>query len=330
VLEPAEIEATLLLVGDAGEPDPRHAGAPLDSVHAQAAEAPGRTIVLFLGDNVYPDGIPAEGAMEWADARRRLQAQVRAVPPGARGIFVMGNHDWASGAAFGLHAVRLQEALIADLAEGRDVRVLPGNGCPGPATVEAGRLRLVLVDTQWWLHSYIVTDESSDCPTNLHTVTAALREQVRPAFEGQVVVAAGHHPLMTGGKHGGYCGITAPVNRFVASSQDILSGKNRALRDSLTSAFAGQAPLVYAAGHDHNLQVLRGQPAARYLLVSGAGSYTKATCAVHMRESYYSAHYRSGFMRLDVMRGGGVLLRVYHFDRQGRGGLDYSRWLEAR
>jgi hypothetical protein len=25
-----------------------------------------------------------------------------------------------------------------------------------------------------------------------------------------------------------------------------------------------------------------------------------------------------------------VLLRVYHFDRQGRGGLDYSRWLEAR
>jgi hypothetical protein len=227
-------------------------------------------------------------------------------------------------------AIRLQQALIRQLAEGRNVRLLPENGCPGPVSVDAGRLRLILVDTHWWLHDYIVTDASSNCPTDVHTATAALREQVRPVHTNQVTVVAGHHPLMTGGKHGGYCGITAPFNRFVSSPQDILSAKNRTMRDSLAAAFAGQPPLVYAAGHDHNLQVLRGLPDARYLLVSGAGSDPKATCAVHMRETYYSAHNRTGFMRLDIMRGSGVLLSVYHFDSEGNGGLYYTRWLEPR
>lgn len=87
---PEEIEITLFLIGDAGEPDPREVGAPLDSIYAQASLAPERSIILFLGDNVYPTGIPEEGQAEWADARRRLAAQVNAVPPGARGIFIPG------------------------------------------------------------------------------------------------------------------------------------------------------------------------------------------------------------------------------------------------
>lgn len=326
---PDEIETTLLLIGDAGEPDPRRVGAPLDSLRTHALEAPARTIVVFLGDNVYPAGIPEDGAAEYADARRRLAAQVNAVPAGARGIFVPGNHDWAHSEPFGLYAIRLQERLIRDLAQGRDVRLLPANGCPGPVSVDAGRLRLVLLDTQWWLHSYIVTDEASDCPTNVHTVTSALREQVRTE-PGRVVVVAAHHPLMTGGKHGGYCGITGPFHRFAGSSQDILSGKNRQMRDSLASAFSAQRPLIYAAGHDHNLQVLRGRPSAEYLLVSGAGSYAKAACAVRMRESYWVSQNHSGFMRVDIMRRQGVLLRAYHFDGGGRGGLVYSRWLEPQ
>jgi hypothetical protein len=330
-VRPDEIETTVLLIGDAGEPDPRNPlPPPLDSLAAHAAAAPDRTVIVFLGDNVYPDGIPEEGAAEWADARRRLAVQVRAVPPGARGIFLSGNHDWASGDAFGLYAVRLQERLIRELADGRAVELLPSNGCPGPVSIDRGRLRLVVLDTQWWLHSYIVEDEDSNCPTNVRTVTAALREAVRPTREDQVVVVAAHHPLLTGGKHGAYCGITGPFKRFAGSSQDILSGRNRQMRDSLTSAFAGQPPLVYAAGHDHNLQVLRGGSDAGYVLISGAGAQSRVACAVRMRESHFVSQHRVGFMRLDIMRGGGVLLSVYDFDREGRGGMAYARWLETR
>ena len=326
-----QIETTLFLIGDAGEPDPRQIGAPLDSLTAQASVAPERTIVVFLGDNVYPAGMPAEGAAEWADARRRLEAEVRAIPAGARGIFVPGNHDWADETPFGLYSIRLQDRLIASLAQGRNVRLIPANGCPGPVPIDVGRLRLVALDSQWWLHSYIVRDSSSHCPTStMSEVTAALRNEVRPPGDGRVVFVVAHHPLMTGGAHGGYCGVTGPYRRFGGSSQDILSGANRTMRDSIRSAFTGHPPLAYVAGHDHNLQVLKGGRNVNYILVSGAGSSSKTECAVKMRESYYVTQHRAGFMRVDILKNKGVLLRVFRYPAGKHGALAYSRWLELQ
>lgn len=329
---PQDIETTLFLIGDAGEPDPREVGggAPLDSLAVHAAEAPERTVIVFLGDNVYPDGIPEEGRAEWADARRRLEAQVRAVPRGARGIFVPGNHDWAHEEAYGLYSIRLQERMIGALAAGRDVRMLPGNGCPGPVPVDIGRLRLIALDTQWWLHEYIVSDTAARCATTMGAVTAELRRQVRAPGETRVVVVAAHHPLMTGGEHGGYCGITGPFRRFAGRSQDVMSTKNRRMRDSLEAAFLANPPLVYAAGHDHSLQVLHGGRSVKRILVSGAGSAAKVSCAVRLRESLYTSPHRAGFMRVDILRDRGVLLRVYRYTSAGRGGVAFSTWLEPR
>ena len=135
---------------------------------------------------------------------------------------------------------------------------------------------------------------------------------------------------MTGGAHGGYCGVTGPFRRFGPQSQDILSSANRTMRDSLRSAFAGRPPLAYVAGHDHTLQVLRGGRNVNYLLVSGAGSPSKTECAVKLRESYYDTQHRAGFMRVDILKGKGVLLRVFRYPATGSGALAYSRWLELR
>ncbi len=297
---------------------------------AQARVAPSRSVIVFLGDNVYPSGIPAEGHAEYADSRRRLEAQVNAVPMGARGIFVPGNHDWSAAGPFGLYAVRLQERMIAALAGGRDVRMLPGNGCPGPVQFDAGRLRLITLDTQWWLHGFIVRDAESRCPESPAAVTAALRQQLRTSPEGRVTIVAAHHPLMTGGEHGGYCGVKGPFHRLGGRAQDIISALNRTMRDSIEAAFSANPPLAYAAGHEHNQQVLRGGPNVPYLLVSGAGSASKASCGVRLRESLYVSQHRTGFMRVDIMRGKGTLLRVFHYRSNGRGGLTFSRWLEDR
>lgn len=329
---PADVETSLFLIGDAGEPDPRAplGGVPLESLTVQAAVAPQRSVIVFLGDNVYPDGIPELGVAEYADARRRLEAQVLAVPAGARGVFIAGNHDWASEAPYGLFAVRRQEELIAGMARGRDVRMLPGDGCPGPVSMDIGRLRLIALDTQWWLHNYIVRDSSSRCaPTTMGQVTAELRRQVVAPGERRVVILAGHHPLMTGGEHGAYCGVTGPFHRFAGRSQDVMSSANRRMRDSIEAAMSAAPPLVYAAGHDHSLQVLYGGENVKFILVSGAGSPSKVSCAVRLRESYYTSPHRSGFMRVDILRDRGVLLRVYRFSASG-GGLAYSLWLEDR
>lgn len=329
-LEPQEIETTLFLIGDAGEPDPRESPVALDSLKRQASQTPGRTIIVFLGDNVYPNGVPVDSALTWPDSRRRLEAQVNAVPANASAIFIPGNHDWSQGGPYGLYAVRLEERLIKSLAAGRDIRSLPGNGCPGPVALDFGRLRLITLDTQWWLHDFIVRDASSNCNQTTGAVTAALREMVKTTADGRVTVVTGHHPMMTGGVHGGYCGVTGPFRRLGGRSQDILSSLNKAMRDSLDAAFSAKPPLVYAAGHDHALQVMKGAPNAQYFLVSGAGSVDKTECAVYMRESYYVSQHRAGFMRIDILRDKGVLLSVFDYSSNGVPGPSFSRWLEVR
>src|SRR5688572_26164393 len=85
---PDEIETTLFLIGDAGEPLRR--GDPVLAAlrHAVAARAD-RAIVAFLGDNIYSRGMPPEGALDRRDAERRIDAQLAVVTgTGARGIFV--------------------------------------------------------------------------------------------------------------------------------------------------------------------------------------------------------------------------------------------------
>lgn len=327
---PSEIESTIFLVGDAGEQDPRNSSPVLDSLKALASLAPNRTYIVFLGDNVYPSGIPEEGRAEYADARRRLSDQVDAVPAGAHGIFIPGNHDWAATGPFGLYAVRLEEKMITALAPGRDIHMLPGGGCPGPVAVEIGRLRLITLDTQWWLQNFIVRDGESKCKTDVASVTATLRDLVGSTPDGRLTLVTGHHPLMTGGEHGGYCGITGPFRRFGGASQDIMSSANKTMRDSIESAFKAKPPLMYAAGHDHNLQVMKGAPYAEYFVVSGAGSPSKASCGVYLRESYYVSQHRTGFMRMDILRNKGVLLTAYEYTGGGSRGLPFSRWLEAK
>jgi hypothetical protein len=326
-IKPEDTETTLFLIGDAGEQDPRQPSLVLDSLRRQAATAPG-AVIVFLGDNVYPNGIPRDSSIEFADARRRLRSQVDAVPPNARAIFVPGNHDWSQGTAYGLYSVRLQEDLIRAMARGRDIRMLPGNGCPGPVAVDIGRLRIIALDTQWWLHDFIVHDSVSLCPHTTGQVTDSLRKVLRSTADGRVAIPVGHHPMMTGGVHGGYCGITGPFRRLGGASQDILSSLNRQMRDSLETAFRAKPPLLYASGHDHSLQVMKGAPSTQYFVVSGAGSQDKTECSVYMRESYYVSQHRVGFMRVDILRNKGVVLRVFDFSGAGVPGRSFARWLE--
>ncbi|HYS59496.1 MAG TPA: hypothetical protein VEM27_02815, partial [Gemmatimonadales bacterium] len=86
---PAQIDATLFLIGDAGGP-----AAPPDSepvfmaLRAAAASAP-HAVIVFLGDNVYPDGMPDSAAPGRAKAERVLTQQLRVLQAsGARGFFV--------------------------------------------------------------------------------------------------------------------------------------------------------------------------------------------------------------------------------------------------
>ena len=201
---PGDVVATVFLIGDAGSPAP--GGEPvLEALTHDASLARGRGTIVFLGDNVYPRGIPDSFAPSRADAERRLREQMAVVrETGARGIFVPGNHDWAKHAASGWDAIRRQGALIA--ADSGPMVMLPAGGCPGPAMADVGnRFRLVFLDTQWWLHKGPKPGpaNSACAPSTPEGIVDSLRGLIASAGSLDVVVT-GHHPLVSGGIHGGH------------------------------------------------------------------------------------------------------------------------------
>ncbi len=351
--EPADIETTVFLIGDGGNPDP--AGEPvLQALRAALGSAPGERVVVLLGDNIYPNGLPDSSAPDRAEMERRIDAQVDAILlTGVRGLVVPGNHDWAKQGMDGWNAVRRQAAYIARRSGGQVVMV-PADGCPGPTVVDVGRrLRIVALDTQWWLHGGPKPEGNGNgCrAATRQAVQDSLRADLAAAGPRQVLMVA-HHPLASGGEHGGFFGwkdqifplrnirpwlllplpglgtIYALARQWGVSSQDVAGPANRRMRQALAAAMSEHPPLIWADGHDHNLQVLEGQgKGPRHLLVSGAGFIGHESPVTPLVATRYSTR-AAGFMRLDVTKAGRVRLGVLGVERHQPAQERFSIWLE--
>lgn len=347
----AAVETSLFLIGDAGEPAP--AGEPvLAALGRTLTAAAGNKVVVFLGDNVYPRGVPDSAAPDRAEAERRLVAQMEVARDAvARVYFIPGNHDWAKLGMDGWAAIRREQQVIESRGWA-GTTLVPSAGCPGPVAEPVGeRLLLVFLDTQWWLHTGPKPmHPTSSCPADSEQeVTDSLYAMLARAGSRSVVVA-GHHPLASAGPHGGFftwkdhifplrkaaewiwlplpvVGSLYPLFRMAGQiPQDLSHADYQRMLTALGAALTPARPLVYAAGHEHALQVLTGRP-VEYVLVSGGGYYGHAN-PVTWRDETLFARQAKGFMRLEVLQDGRVRLGVIEVNADGVGSEVYSKWLK--
>ncbi|MFQ5628079.1 MAG: metallophosphoesterase [bacterium] len=353
-----QVNYRLFLIGDAGEPAKKHAEPVLKSLADRAGIINDRTAVIFLGDNIYPAGLPVPDAPQRAELERKLVAQIEVMKnSGAQGIFVPGNHDWNHGGEGGQAALKRQEEFVEN--ELGDGAFLPVGGCPGPVKLDFDGIRLIVIDTQWWLHKH--EKPISECfeKKGIDTEHKAkeqfihdLTSHIASAGNRQVVIVA-HHPLATHGPHGGFfdwkdhifpltelvdwlyipmpvIGSLYPLIRWqiVKSDQDLAGSENKKLVHSLTDAISkSNKPVIYAAGHDHALQVLQGDGKTGFILISGLGSEAKASKVGHGDDTLF-AHVQPGFMELDFLKNGNVYLRVFEQKEEGSGyEIAFSSWV---
>lgn len=327
ILPDDTLRTRLILVGDAGEAD----AAVLGEVAVWAGQSPDRTLVIFLGDNMYPEGMTRRRRGE---ADRRILPQIDAATGGgARALFVPGNHDWADGGAEGYEAVLAEAEYVADRLP-HESGFLPLDACPGPVAVDRlPGLRIVAVDTQWWLHEGSKPTET--CPQSSPQEFAA--ELSRLMDTDRDVVIAAHHPLDGFGRHAGFSDwkehllppligtVIAMKRKLWPSNQEFKSGPYQAMTELFESALPERSEdrglLLWAAGHEHSLQVLDGK-VVDYVLVSGSAA--KTTPVGHGPGTIF-AQSQPGFMVLDFLTSGRTRLRII----EPGGDEVYAMWLRT-
>ncbi|HEX2079845.1 MAG TPA: metallophosphoesterase [Longimicrobium sp.] len=328
------VALNLVLIGDGGLPDPD--GEPvLRALQNEIGAAPERSFVVFLGDNLYPVGLADTLTEPGREGLRILRAQMQPLrDTRTRGVFVPGNHDWAQGAPEGWQNVARQERFINTEGAGL-IGMEPRGGCPGPVVIDLGEhARVIAIDTHWWLHPATKPGPDRCTPGTEDGVVDSLRIALATAGERKTIVVS-HHPIVSGGQHGGYFDwptYLIPVHPWARiaglfARQDVTGREYRHMSAQLRRAFVVDTPTVYAAGHEHNLQVLRREP-ARYLLISGTGIYGHTTPSRRITGTRYVRE-ASGYMRITFLADGRARLGVMVVDAQGNATEDFSMWLDA-
>jgi hypothetical protein len=329
---PDPVVKRIFLVGDAGElKDGHHPVCDWLKAHIDWDDT--SNVLVYLGDNIYPRGMPAEGSPDLDKAREILDYQVSVVEgKKARAFFIPGNHDWERGRPGGWQQVKNEGAYLDSLGLS-NVQLLPKGGCPGPVAVPLGdKTVLVCMDSQWWVQDPADrpgVESACECKDEKSIINAL--KDIVGLYPDKLIVLAMHHPLYTHGEHGGYytlkqhifpltdlrpglyiplpvIGSVYPVSRGVFGNvQDTKNPKYKELREQIENIIKDHNNIIDVAGHEHTLQLLRHDSV--YYVVSGAGS--KET-RVKMGKNSMMAKEEIGFATIEMHASGRPEIRFYN------------------
>lgn len=328
------INHVIFLVGDAGEPKEKTQGV-FNELIQQAKTVEEKSTIFFLGDNVYPNGIPPKNKKNHEQAKAIIDYQINRLKELKSTIyFIPGNHDWNQGNRNGLSYINHQQKYLEDAFDVKDV-LIPERGCPGPYKVKISKKMVVIaIDTQWWLHQYEKGPiETGDCEEVTKTDVIASIKDILEENIDKTVLIVGHHPLITKGEHNGYAtfsdhlfpltnlnknlyiplpilGSIYPLYRKkIGNIQDVNHAEYQEMISELQHVFKFHPNLIYASGHEHNLQYFdKTEYQNHHYIISGSGS--KTTPVKKLKAPDFSAE-EKGFFKLIVMNSGAVLMETW-------------------
>ena len=287
----------VFLIGDTGNVNRSNPDPVLETLKSHFDEDQ-HSAVIFLGDNIYPRGLPDKGNILRKDAENALIAHKEALKDyHGKVLFISGNHDWNKGREDGYDYVIRQEKYLEKLFD-KNV-MFPSNGCPGPTEINVNpNVTIVLINTQWWLQPGF-RPIGKDCGCRVESEEDFFNHLIKilEQNKGKRVIIAGHAPVYSYAIHGGryklrhhlfpftiyhrkaylplpFIGSLLPIYRkYFGAKEDIAHPRYRHLRKRLIGIFKSHPGIIYASGHEHNLQhISRDQ---NHFIVSGAGSKLK-------------------------------------------------------
>ena len=197
------VQARIVLIGDAGSlKGGKH---PVIDAIRNTIKFDSLTTVIFLGDNLYPLGLPDDTYPNYTKQKSILDSEIAlAVNTPAKEYFIPGNHDWEHEKPGGWDAI-VREQQYVDNAGYSNVHFFPKDGCPGPVEISLSKdVVLIIMDSQWWLHTHDKPGIESDCPYKTKDEVLDRLDYILSRNSKKLILFACHHPFKSYGIHGGY------------------------------------------------------------------------------------------------------------------------------
>ncbi|MBA6157229.1 metallophosphoesterase [Tenacibaculum sp. S7007] len=335
-----ELVHSFYLIGDAGNANIGETIPSLTYFQKALEKSNKNATALFLGDNVYPHGVPKKDHKNRVLAEHRIQTQIDAVN-GFKGnpIFIPGNHDWYNG----VKGLKRQEKIVEEaLGKGS---FLPENGC-GLKKVEINDdLTLIIIDSRWFItdwNKHPTINENCDIKTRERFIDEVWALFKKNRYKN--VVVAMHHPMFSNGPHGGSYSFKDHMSplpilgtlknglRTHAGIQTDIFNKNYTSFVNRLQAISGdfRQNIVFVSGHEHNLQYIEKNPETENNLqygkfkqiISGAGSKQSAALANYGAQFTYGNH---GYAILNYYKDGSAIVEFYSANEKDGNKLLFSK-----
>lgn len=311
------------LIGDAGYATEPITQQLLQAVSAKLKTEGKNTSLLYLGDNIYPLGMPPKGHKDRDDAETGLNSQMALAKLfTGKTYFIPGNHDWYHG----LEGLEEQNDYIEDRLKDNK-SFLPGKGCGIDDLEINDNVTLIVIDSQWFIENwdkYPTINDNCDIKTREAMFTEF--ESLLNKNQDKTIIVAIHHPLMTKGSHGGefslkkqifplkykvpmpVLGTMINVARKTSGfiDQDVQSRIYRSLSNRIKTLIQDKKNVIVVSGHDHNLQYIEKDNV--YQVISGSGSKVEAARAVYPQNFSYGG---TGYAIMDIFTNGKSRIALY-------------------
>ena len=320
------VSHTFYLIGDAGKSPMGEMNLALKAFKKRLDQAKKNSTAIFLGDNIYPAGMPnkKDSTAAYVEAKNNIMAQLNTLGNfKGKPIFIPGNHDWYNEGILGLAR---QQKFIEKSLDSKKV-FFPKNGCALQKIEINDDVVVIAIDTKWYLANW---DKN---PTINDDCEIKDREKFFEELEGLIkknadktTLIALHHPMFSYGQHGGQFSMKRqlyPTGRKLplpiigslinvlrkttgASPEDLNNKKYRELRKRIITLAQYSEKVILASGHEHTLQYIVEDNIPQ--IVSGAGAKEGATRL--MNGSKFSSG-RMGYAILEVYIDGSSRIRYY-------------------
>lgn len=328
----AQISHTFVLVGDAGNVENHDSKEISELLKSRLEQTKSNSTLIFLGDNIYEDGMPPKGSPTRADAEEKLNNQLNLTKKfKGKTIFIPGNHDWNNG----IDGIKEQQRLVDDFST--KTTFSPKNACGLEVSAINDDITLIVVDSYWFLQDWDNLPEiNSDCEIKTREQFFETLEKAIADNENKTVLLATHNPILTHGSHGGEFPLRKhlfPLEQDIPlpiigtainllrktsgiSIHDIQNKKYGEFARRIRTLLSKSKHVVVISGHDHNLQYIDEKNIKQ--IISGAGSKKEGARAINENDFSYG---RNGYAVLEILKDGAAKVSFYGANTKGEEAL---------